>query len=74
MPLKLVKGINTTPPQLAAGKSREQYLLACLRDELQDPKFTPWERDFIASLAHQVQHGRKLSDKQKQILERIWNK
>jgi len=74
MALKLVKGVNKKPGQTNSKKSRDEYLVACLRDELNDPKFTEWERGFIASLARQVGQGRKLSDKQKQILERIWDK
>ena len=74
MALKLVKGLGKNAKQIVAEKSRDEYLVACLRDEVNDPKFTEWERDFIASLARQVDQGRKLSDKQKQILERIWDK
>jgi hypothetical protein len=55
-------------------KSRDEYLVACLRDEVNDPKFSDWERGFITSVARQVRQGRKLSEKQKQILERIWDK
>jgi hypothetical protein len=49
-------------------------LVACLRDEVNDAKFSEWERGFITSVARQVAQGRKLSEKQKQILERIWDK
>jgi hypothetical protein len=38
------------------------------------PKFTDWERGFIMSLVKQVGQGRQLSDKQKEILERLWEK
>lgn len=74
MALKLVKGDNRKPEQVNQDKSRDEYLVACLRDEVNDPKFSEWERGFIASLARQVGQGRKLSEKQKQILERIWDK
>jgi hypothetical protein len=74
MALKLVKGISKDAQRGTGEKSRDEYRVACLRDELNDPKFTDWERGFIASLARQVDLGRKLSDKQKQILERIWDK
>jgi hypothetical protein len=71
MALRMVKGIRIEPePQ----KSREEYQIACLSEETNDPKFTAWERDFIASLARQVGQGRKLTDKQKEIVERLWQK
>jgi len=74
MALKLVKSVNQKPAQVSKEKSRDEYLVACLRDEVNDPKFSEWERGFITSLARQVSQGRKLSEKQKQILERIWDK
>jgi hypothetical protein len=73
MALRLVRGI-ATETEKPKQKSREEYLLACLREEVSDPKFTEWEQDFIVSLARQVQQGKKLSVKQKGILERIWKK
>jgi len=72
--LKLVKGIAQPQPAGNGEKSREELLVACLRDEKNDPKFSDWEKDFIASLARQVDQGRKLSERQKEILERIWKK
>lgn len=74
MALKLVKRIATPAGQTAQQKSREELLVACLRDERNDPKFSDWEKDFIASLARQVDQGRRLTDRQKEILERIWKK
>jgi hypothetical protein len=74
MALKLVRTTNNKPEQTSKEKTRDEYLVACLRDEVNDPKFSDWERDFITSLARQVAQGRKLSEKQKQILERIWDK
>jgi hypothetical protein len=74
LPLKLVKNINTQPEQANQEKSRDEYLVACLRDEVHDPKYSDWERSFIASVARQLGQGCKLSDKQKTILERIWDK
>ncbi len=74
MALKLVKSTNKKPEQVNQEKPRDEYLVACLKDEVNDPKFSDWERDFINSLARQVSQGRKLSEKQKQILERIWDK
>jgi hypothetical protein len=74
MALKLVKTSNRAPIPVEKNKSREEYMLACLRDELRDPKFSDWEKNFIASLAKQIDLGRRLTDRQKEILERIWEK
>ena len=73
MALKLVR----TPKQPIPGKgqkSREEYLVACLSEEANDPKFTDWEKNFIMSLTRQVGRGGKLSLKQKEILKRLWKK
>jgi len=74
MALKLVKKSSRAPIPADKNKSREEYILTCLRDELRDPKFSDWEKNFIASLSKQIDMGRKLTDRQKQILERIWDK
>ncbi len=74
MALKLVKRISKTPQELKQQKSREEYLIACLREERDDPKFSDWEKQFIGSLARQMDQGRKPTDKQKETLERIWKK
>ena len=74
MALKLVRDVPKEAAQARQKKSREEYLLACLREETRDSKFTDWERDFIASLARQVELGRPLTEKQKETLERIWEK
>src|SRR5437762_3910535 len=73
MALRLVRGVRRGPEKKQS-KSRAEYLVACLRDEANDPKFSDWEREFIVSLARQVGLGRQLSDKQKEILERLWDK
>ncbi len=74
MALKLVKTNSKPAVEQKQQKSREQYLIACLRDERDDPKFSEWEKQFIGSLAKQLDQGRSLSGKQKEILERIWKK
>ncbi|MBI4523429.1 MAG: hypothetical protein HY695_06415 [Deltaproteobacteria bacterium] len=74
MALKLVRGIPKDPEQGKQQKSREEYLVACLREEVNDSRFTAWEKEFILSLDRQVGQGRQLTGKQKQILERIWEK
>jgi hypothetical protein len=73
MALKLVKSSHAAEP-VVEEKSRDSFLVACLRDELKSSKFSDWERGFIASVARQLQSGRKLSDRQRQILEKIWDK
>jgi hypothetical protein len=74
MALRMVKGPRREAEKPNAQKSRAEYLVACLREEANDPKFSDWERDFIVSLARQVGLGGKLSEKQKEILERLWDK
>ncbi|MGE5819752.1 MAG: hypothetical protein ACM37Z_17140 [Deltaproteobacteria bacterium] len=73
MTLKLVKG-SKVEGEAKQRKSREEYLIACLREERSDPKFSDWEKQFIVSLARQIDQGRKITDRQKEVLERIWKK
>jgi len=49
MALKLVR-IPKGPKPSKQQKSREEYLVACLREEANVPKFTDWEKNFIMSL------------------------
>lgn len=37
-------------------------------------KMTDWEVNFIASLDEQLDQGKSLSERQTEILERIWEK
>ena len=74
MALKLVKRVSPVPQQANQQKSREEYLIACLREEREDPKFSDWEKQFIGNLARQMDQGRKPTDKQKEAIERIWKK
>ena len=76
MALKLVKvkKVANGEDQPKRQKSREEYLIACLRDEQNDPKFSDWEKQFIESLARQIDQGRRLSERQREIIERIWKK
>ena len=74
MALKLVRRISEVHQETKQQKSREEYLIACLREEGNDPKFSDWEKQFIGSLAKQMDQGRKPTDRQKEILERIWKK
>ena len=49
MALKLIR-IPKEPKPSKQQKSREEYLVACLSEEANDPKFTGWEKNFILSL------------------------
>ncbi len=73
MALKLVRTAKEPMPGKQQ-KSREAYLVACLSEEANDPKFTDWEKNFIMSLTRQVGRGAKLSLKQQEILKRLWKK
>ena len=73
MALKLVRTPKEPKPRKQP-KSREEYLVACLSEEANDPKFTGWEKNFIMSLTRQVVRGSNLSPKQKEILQRLWKK
>jgi hypothetical protein len=74
MALRLVRGIRRDPEKSTEQKPREEYLVTCLSEEADDPKFSDWERNFILSLARQVGQGRKLTPKQKEVVERLWTK
>jgi hypothetical protein len=52
------------------------YMVEALCDELaQDkPKLSEWERNFIISIEEQWRNRRSLSDKQKEVLGKIWDK
>jgi len=71
--LKLIR-IPKEPKPSKQQKSREEYLVACLSEEANDPKFTGWEKNFILSLTRQVRRGRRPSSMQKEVLQRLWKK
>lgn len=52
------------------------YIVDGLCDELSTdrPKLSEWERSFVISVEDQWRRNRSLSDKQKEILGRIWDK
>ena len=54
--------------------TREEYLIKCLLEEINDEKSSGWERAFIESVAEQVEQGKKLTEKQRGKLEQIWRK
>jgi hypothetical protein len=47
------------------------YWVECIRDEAES-KLTSWERDFIDSIEGRLAFGQQLSQKQEEILERIY--
>ncbi len=73
MALKLVRTPKDSIPEKQT-KTREEYYIACLREEANDSKFTDWERSFIISLARQMASKKQCSPKQKEILLRLWKK
>lgn len=55
--------------------SRQEELEQMIEDcEARQEKMTEWEQNFIDSVSHQIGHGKSLSGRQEQTLERIWNK
>lgn len=52
-------------------KETIQRWIDAIQDEASD-KLTPWETDFIDSIATQVSLGRTLTQKQEEIVERIY--
>jgi len=52
------------------------YIVNELCDEMAKdrPKLTKWEQDFCISIEEQWRNRRSLSDKQKEILGKIWDK
>ena len=47
------------------------YILSGLEDER---RLSEWERNFIESISDQWNRNRRLSDKQKEVLGKIWDK
>ena len=52
------------------------YIIDGLCDELAKdrPTLNDWERNFVISVEDQWRRGRSLSDRQKEILGKIWDK
>ena len=42
--------------------------------EARESRLTEWEQGFIDSLSKQLERGRSLTEKQEEILNRIWDK
>jgi hypothetical protein len=47
------------------------YILDALKDER---KLSDWEKNFVESVSDQWTRARRLSDKQKEVLGRVWDK
>lgn len=52
-------------------EEQRQMLIDC---ENRESKLTDWERTFIDSLADQMAKGRRLSEKQAERLDEIWER
>ena len=53
----------------------EEMIEDCLNvSTASNTPFNKWEQDFIDSIAEQYEDNEWLSDKQEEILERIWDK
>ena len=53
------------------GEDPRELVIDCVNRQ---SKMTDWEVDFIASISDQLDAGRDLSERQMEILERIWEK
>jgi len=42
--------------------------------EKRESKLTDWERTFVDSISDQLTKGRRLSEKQAELLDRIWER
>jgi len=49
----------------------QQMVLDC---ETRESKLTDWERGFIDSISRQIAEGRRLSEKQAERLDTIWER
>ena len=52
----------------------EEYLKLIEDCETRESKLTQWEVNFIASVREQIEEGRRLSLRQSDVLDRIWEK
>jgi len=55
---------------------RAHYIITCILDEIDDDFYTDWEREFVESIAKQIE-GKKevtLTELQEEKLEDIWRK
>lgn len=51
-----------------------EYMLKALITDDQEDKLTTWEKNFVESVSNQFDDKGNLSDKQCEVLERIYNK
>lgn len=52
----------------------DEYLTLLDDCEKRESRLSDWERDFVDSLRHQINTGRRPSDKQAARLDDIWEK
>lgn len=61
-------------------KSRCAFIIESLQDEMDNEKFSDWEREFMDNMVEQLETFGEdrieliLSDRQKECLEKIWAK
>lgn len=56
---------------MTAHDEHQQMVLDC---EKRESKLTDWERGFIDSLSRQLSEGHRLSEKQAERLDEIWER
>ena len=55
--------------------SDQEEIIAMINDCAErEGKLTDWEREFISSIHDQIDNGRKLSDRQIEILDEAWER
>jgi hypothetical protein len=52
----------------------DEYLTLLSDCEARESRLTEWERDFVDSLRHWIESGKRPSQKQIETLDRIWEK
>lgn len=56
---------------------RNAFIMQYINDEIDvqaDRRLTPWEREFLESVQEQWEDRQWLSERQGEVLERIWEK
>lgn len=62
-------------PEASAVSNWTEEHAAMLEDcEKRESRMSDWEQKFIDSLGHQITHDRPVSQKQIEVLDRIWEK
>lgn len=51
---------------------QEVYLQQCTDCERRESRLTEWERGFVDSIRAQIEQGRRPTQKQVEVLDRVW--